>query len=88
MLIYPNTNLLKASNYDNPIFLEVEKEFDNFIDTSNPANEYFDKYFGEYAIYSKEGAILGAIEYMIDEANETGKPVNVNTFDLAALFEG
>ena len=88
MLIYPNTNYQTAAKLDSPIFLAVEKEFWAWFENTNPASEYEEMYFGDEAIYSKKGAILQAIEEMIDEADTTGKPVNLKTFDIDGIFQG
>lgn len=86
MKVYPNSDSQKLSSLDHPVFLAVENEFHNWIDNSNPGMEYEEMYFGSDAIYTKKGAIQGAIEEMIDEANETGKPVLVSSFDFDAVF--
>ena len=86
MLIYPNSNQSNLSDTSHPVFLAVEKEFWGWLESSNPANEYEEMYFGDDAIYTKKGAIIGAIEEMINEANETNKPVLVSTFDFDAIF--
>lgn len=74
---------------DSSLFLFVETQFDNWIKNSNPANEYEEKYFGEEAIYSKKGAIEGAIEAVFDEMEENCKlSLDLNTFDYDAIFQG
>lgn len=86
MKVYPNSDYTKLSTLDHPIFLAVEKEFWAWLKNSNPANEYEDMYFSEDAIYDKKQAIRGAIEEMICEADETGKPVEIASFDFDAVF--
>jgi hypothetical protein len=86
MNIYPNTNYSEVSRVDHPIFQAVENEFNNWIDNSNPALEYHEQYFSDEAIYSKKQAIQGAISEMIDEAQETGAPVKISSFDFDAVF--
>ena len=86
MKVYPKSNYEMLSALDHPIFLAVEKEFWQWIESSNPANEYEEMYFGDDAIYNKQSAIKGAIEEMINEADETGKPVLISSFDFDAIF--
>lgn len=86
MYIYPHSDYAKLSAIDHPVFLAVEKEFWSWLDSSNPAMEYEDMYFSEDAIYSKKDAIKGAISEMMEEADETGKPVLIRTFDFDAVF--
>jgi hypothetical protein len=86
MLIYPNSNLTALGNVAHVVFQFIETQFHNWIESSNPANEYKEMYFGDEAIYTKKGAIRQAIETAIDEANETGKPVDMKRFDYDAVF--
>lgn len=86
MLVYPNSNIAELQRIDHPVFLEVENQFWQWLQSSNPAMEYEEKYFGDESIYTKKGAIRGAIESIVDEANEENKPVNVGTFDFDAVF--
>ena len=86
MLIYPNTNYSNAINLDSPIFLEVEKEFWKWLESSNPANEFEEMYFSDDAIYSKKDAIYGAIDELINSANEENKPILISSFDFDAVF--
>lgn len=88
MTIYPNTNYETAARLDSAIFAAVENEFNNWIESSNPANEYDEMYFGEDSIYTKKGAIRQAIEELIAEADETQKPVSFKHFDFDAIFQG
>ncbi len=87
MRIFPNQTLEQLNSFDHPVFQYVEKRFDDWIENSNPASENDEKYFGEDAIYTKRGAIEQALENLIDEAQETGKPVDVTKFDLECAFE-
>ena len=86
MYVYPKSDYTKLSALGHPIFLAVEKEFWAWLDSSNPGMEYEEMYFGCEAIYDKKGAIRGAIEEMIFEADETGKPVLISSFDFDAVF--
>lgn len=86
MYIYPNTNYQAAAKTDSPIFQAVENEFWKWLNSTNPAMEYSDMYFSEDAIYDKKSAIRGAIEELIAEAEETGKPVLLSKFDFDAVF--
>ncbi len=86
MKVYPNADYSKLSSLDHPIFLAVEREFWNWLNSSNPAMEYEDMYFSDDAIYDKKQAIQGAIEEMICEADETNKPVEIASFDFDAVF--
>ena len=86
MYVYPNSNYSQLTALDHPIFLAVEKEFWLWLESTNPAMEYEEMYFGDDAIYDKKGAIRGAIEEMMYEADETGKPVLISKFDFDAVF--
>jgi hypothetical protein len=86
MYLYPNSNILEISNPSHPVFLEVEREFWAWLESSNPANQYEEMYFSDDAIYTKRGAIIGAIEELLNEAQETNKPVLIKTFDFDAVF--
>lgn len=86
MLIYSNANYETMANPSHPVFIAVEKEFWAWLEQSNPANEYEEKYFGEESIVNKRGAIEQAIEEMIDLANEDGTPVSIKSFDFDAVF--
>ncbi len=87
MYVYPNANYSNLMKLDSPVFLAVEKEFWAWLESTNPANEYEEMYFGEDAIYDKKQAIQSAIDEMLNEADETGKPVLVSTFDFDAVFK-
>lgn len=86
MYVYPKSDYNTLTALDHPVFLAVEREFWEWLESSNPANEYEDMYFGDDAIYSKKDAIKGAIAELIDEADETNKPVLIKTFDFDAVF--
>jgi hypothetical protein len=53
-----------------PLFLAVEAYFYQWLEGTNPANEYDEMYFGEDAIYTVRGAIIGGIELVIDYMRE------------------
>jgi hypothetical protein len=86
MYVYPNSNYSNLMRTDSPVFLAVEKQFWLWLESTNPANEYEEMYFGDEAIYDKKQAIQGAIDEMINEADETGKPVLISSFDFDAIF--
>ena len=86
MYVYPNSDYYKLTALDHPVFLAVEKEFWAWLESTNPCMEYEDMYFSDDAIYDKKSAIKGAIEELICEADETGKPVLIRTFDFDAVF--
>jgi hypothetical protein len=74
---------------DSWLFQAVEKEFDSWIDSSNPSSEYEDMYFSEEAIYTKKGAIQGAIELIFEFMDEEKLPfvfLNDNRLDLTSAF--
>lgn len=87
MNVYPNQTMEQLNSFDHPVFQYLDKRFNEWIESSNPAMEYEEQYYGEEAICTKRGAIEQALENLIDEARETGKPVNVATFDIEAAFE-
>lgn len=87
MFVYPNQTIEQLNSFENPVFQHIEKQFDEWLKHSNPAMEYEEKYYGDEAIYTKRGAIAQAIENLIEEANESNKPVNVKTFDIECAFE-
>lgn len=92
MKIYPNTNS-EVFNTLHPVYKFVVNEFDNWINDSNPASEYKDKYFGSFEELQGDSyldykvAVSDAIQEAINEANETGKPVDLKYFDFAAIFQ-
>ena len=81
----------KIKDPGHPVFQAVEKMFDDWIEKSNPAMEYKEKYFGDFAIYSKqkaiEGAIDAALEYLYEE-DLAFIDINSPKLDLIAQFEG
>lgn len=86
MYVYPKSDYAKLTALDHPIFLAVEVEFWGWLNSSNPAMEYEDMYFSDDAIYDKKEAIKAAIEGLINEADETGKPILIKSFDFDAVF--
>lgn len=87
MKIYPNQkNFEKVEKY-------VEKRFNQWFEHNTQPSapgDYEAMYYGEFGqepIYSKADAIAQAIEEMINEAEQTGQPVNVRKFDIEASFE-
>jgi hypothetical protein len=73
-----------------PIFKAVEGVFDQWMKDSNPASEYYEMYFGEEAIYTKRGAIVGGIEavieYMIENNLTYITTKNFNEIDIEGTF--
>jgi len=86
MFISPNSEISKLSHPSNQVFRFIEQRFDEWLEGSNPANEYEEKYFGHDAIYSKKYAIEQVIEAAIEEANDENKKVDLRTFDYDAIF--
>lgn len=94
MKAYPNTDLSSITT-SHPLFKAVEQQFDEWYNHNTQPGAPLAKdikgcyygYFDEPACFSKVGAIEQAIEEMINEADETGKPVSVNTFDFDAVFQ-
>ncbi len=79
--------LLKPNS---PLFIAVEKEFDEWIDSSDPSGEYHDKYFSSDSIYTKEGAIRDGIEQIFEVMKEENLPfiyLNDLRIDLTTSFE-
>jgi len=77
-------------NSDSLLFQEIEKEFNAWIEGSNPANEYQEMYFGDDAIYSKSGAIQDAIRQIfevMDEENLIFITTNDHRLDFDASFQ-
>lgn len=95
MYVYPNSNLSQISSLSHPIFQAVEKRFNEWFDHNTQPGAPMGKdiegmYYGECdqpVIYSKKGAIRQAIEEMQIEAEETGKPILISSFDVEASFE-
>ena len=86
MKVFPNSVLADIANVSSPVFEYVESKFWDWLNSSNPANEYREMYFGDDAIYTKKGAIVGAIEAALELANEENKPVSLSGFDYDAVF--
>lgn len=77
-------------NVNSPVFRAIEKEFDKFIEDSNPGDEYREKYFSEDAIYCKKQAIIGAIDHILEVMDEHKLKfikLNDSRIDLAAIFQ-
>ena len=85
MKIYPNSSLSQLSSSSHPVFQYVEQRFWKWIDSA--PHDVKDMYFSEDAIYEKKGAIIGAIENAIEEANEAGKPIILSECDIEAAFD-
>ncbi len=62
MFIYPNSDFQKIASSSHSVFQYVEGAFWKWLDSSNPALEYKEQYFGEDAINDRADAIIGAIE--------------------------
>lgn len=86
LYVKPNINARADLSPASPVFQAVEKEFDAWIEGSNPANEYQEKYFGDESIYTKRGAIEQAIVEMHEQADDTGENVYIKDFDFDAIF--
>ena len=95
MKIYPNSDIATIAAVGHPVFLFVENLFNEWYDHNTQPGAPMGKdiegmYNGDAdqpAIYSKNGAIIQAIEEMIDEADKTQMPVNISLFDVDACFE-
>lgn len=89
MKIYPNADLGIIAATSHPVFKAVEAEFNAWYDSApNWIREAYDGYGeDEPGAFNREGAIDAAIEGMIDEANATGKPVDISKYDTAAHFQ-
>jgi hypothetical protein len=86
-----NQYIQSLKNPEDPTFQAIEKMFDNWIEKSNPAMEYKEKYFGEDAIYTKHGAIEQAIDTVfeyLDQEDLNYVEINDLGLDLIAQFEG
>lgn len=71
------------------LFEAIEEEFDKWIDQSNPAMEYAEKYFSDEAIYSKKRAIISAIDHIyevMDEEDVNFIYLNDCRIDLSSVF--
>lgn len=89
MKIYPGSSVNQLAQASHPVFQAVEKEFDYWF--NNQPTWRRGPYQGwgedEPVVCNKSGAIQDAIEALVDEADETGKPVVLAAFDLMAHFE-
>ena len=82
-------NYLALFQSSHPLFKAVEKEFNDWLDNSNPASEYSEMYFSEDAIYDKAGAIRGGIEQIFEVMDEENLPfiyLNDKRLDLTCAF--
>ena len=85
MKVYPNSSIGQLSSPSHPVFQYIEQRFWRWIECAS--HDVKDMYFSEDAIYEKKGAIIQAIENVIEEANETGKPVILANADIECAFE-
>lgn len=85
--IYPDQRLSAMLVSSHPVFQFVEKKFNDWIDY-NASDDQKDMYFSEDAIFTKKGAIQQAIEAAHEEATEEKRPVCMESFDYAAIFQG
>ena len=60
--------VLLPYSMDTPLFDYLEKEFDDWMDSAS--RDYHDMYFSDEAIYTRSGAIKGAIEVIDDTISE------------------
>lgn len=86
MRIYPNSDLSNVTQKEDRIYKYVRGRFQHWINHPQ-RSEFRDMYYGDEKVYDSSDAIAQAIEAALDEANETGRPVNLTTFDLEASFE-
>lgn len=72
---------------DSPVFQAVEKELDAYLD----GNPYIAQmYEGEEAIYTKRGAVISAIDQIIEVMDEYDLPfiyLNDKRIDLTAAWQ-
>lgn len=81
---------LKHLNLDSPLFLEIEKRLNDFIENSNPASELKDKFFSSDAIYNFKDCIIEEIEGIFNTMNEENlDQINLNDprIDLFATVD-
>lgn len=91
MKIYYTKDREKHYALDSALFMKIEEIFDTWLENSNPAGEYEEKYFGWDAIYSKKGAIWQAIDMIFDYMEEEElKVISIDhpSLDFWAIFEG
>lgn len=88
MYVYPNSDYFQLSAPSHPVFKAVEKRFDDWFDNSPSwiQETYVGWGMDEPPVFSKKGAIRQAIENLIEEADESGKPVKIGTFDIECAF--
>lgn len=60
--------VLLPYSMDTPLFDYLEKEFDDWMDSAS--RDYHDMYFSDEAIYTRSGAIKGAIEVIDDTISD------------------
>jgi len=77
---------------EHPLFKLVEAEFWDYIKNCVPnPEEYEEMYFGENACYDKTAAIEQAIDYILQDAEESGKKIfgkaDIQKMDFTAAFE-
>jgi hypothetical protein len=84
MKMYPNNQMPAMVHPSNAMFQYVEKKFWDWIESQRAETK--EMYFSDDAIYDKKGAIVGAIEAALEEANEEQKPVDMAKFDYDAVF--
>ena len=92
MKVFPNSSISQIGNSSHPVFKFVESKFWNWFKFNTQpgapmGRDIHDMYFSDDAIYEVRGAVQQAIENAIEEANETGKPVELSTFDIECAFE-
>lgn len=81
------SDYLELQKTDSYLFLAIETMFNDWLDTSNPANEYYEMYYGDDAIYTKKGAIIGAIENIFDYMSyEQIKSVSLTDNDIIDII--
>jgi hypothetical protein len=88
MYVYPGQEMGLIGRLDHAVFAYVEAMFDQWYDDA-PAwwREPYDGWGeDEPPVFLKRGAIEGAIEEMIYEADTTGQPVLIPLFDVEASF--
>jgi hypothetical protein len=77
-------------NLESELWNCIENKFEDWIESSNPAGEYEQKYFSEDAIYDKRGAIQGAIEGIYEYLEEENIPCidsEDHRLDIECFFE-
>jgi hypothetical protein len=78
MKIYPGTEYAAARKLESPIFQGIETLFYSYLDRETErGSDTEEMYTGPEAIYSPKGAIRQILAAAIDEADETGQPVEI-----------